>query len=280
MITFTELCNVEEAVLNIGDKSAGYPKFNQILILAGGGGSGKGFVLDKFLAFSGKNFNVDDLKETILKYKPKTFVDKLEAATGRYIDSFSMSNPDDVSILHQFFKQEKIAEKMMYTFFTNARLSKDRKPNCIFDVTLKNIEKLKEIYELAMLGGYKKENIHIVWILNDFNVALQQNAQRERSVSDKILFKAHSGVSMTMEELISKNEEYRKYADGDIWLFPNKANVDNKLAKSETGNLTIPLFYTAIKLKERSKSIENIQVLKEKIVSIINSYVPKNSIWK
>lgn len=47
MITFTELCNVEEAVLNIGDKSAGYPKFNQILILAGGGGCFAGDTLVK-----------------------------------------------------------------------------------------------------------------------------------------------------------------------------------------------------------------------------------------
>ena len=41
MKTFKEF--LEERALNIGNKSVSYPKFGNILILAGGAGSGKGF---------------------------------------------------------------------------------------------------------------------------------------------------------------------------------------------------------------------------------------------
>jgi hypothetical protein len=45
------------------------------------------------------------------------------------------------------------------------------KPNVIFDVTLDNPQKLKDLSYYASLGGYDPMNINIVWVLTDINVA-------------------------------------------------------------------------------------------------------------
>ena len=42
-----------------------YPKFNNVLIAAGGAGSGKGYVLSEILLFQGKTFDVDEIKKKI-----------------------------------------------------------------------------------------------------------------------------------------------------------------------------------------------------------------------
>ena len=44
-----------------------YPKFGNIVILAGGSGSGKGFVKDKLLLMDGKTFDIDSLKGLIVQ---------------------------------------------------------------------------------------------------------------------------------------------------------------------------------------------------------------------
>ena len=64
MKTFKEF--LEERALNIGNKSVSYPKFGNILILAGGAGSGKGFASNRMIAFEGKRFDVDAIKTSQL----------------------------------------------------------------------------------------------------------------------------------------------------------------------------------------------------------------------
>ena len=44
-----------------------YPKFGNILILAGGAGSGKGFIKDKLVGMEGFTFDVDALKTLAAK---------------------------------------------------------------------------------------------------------------------------------------------------------------------------------------------------------------------
>ena len=61
---------LEERALNIGDKSVSYPKFGNILILAGDAGAGKGCASTRMIAFEGKRFDVDTIKTDLLKFKP------------------------------------------------------------------------------------------------------------------------------------------------------------------------------------------------------------------
>lgn len=273
---------LEEAALNIGDKSRTYPKSGQIMILAGGAGSGKGFISNAFITFEGKQFNVDDLKTKLLKYKPATLVKKFEEFSGRYIESIKMENPDDVALMHMFFKKEGTDKAMQDAFFTAAK-SASEKPNVIFDVTLKDLKKIKEISEYAEFAGYDKRNIHIVWILNDISVAYKQNKERERSVPDEIFFQTHTGASLTMKEVIDSSNEYRKYADGEIWVMPNRARKDNDVifGKDKQGNKIVSQvkFYTAFKVKVVGKPATKIDQIEKKIFDKIQNYVPQDGKW-
>ena len=54
-----------EKLITFGGKA--YPKFGNIVIMAGGAGSGKGFVLNKLVGVEGKVFDVDELKRLASK---------------------------------------------------------------------------------------------------------------------------------------------------------------------------------------------------------------------
>ena len=284
---WTEAESLDEAILNIGNKSRSYPKSGQILILAGGAGSGKSFVNNAFISFEGKYFNVDDLKTKLLKYKPEKLVKKFEDYTGRYIESIKMEDPGDVALMHMFFKNNSIDIKEKEVFFRAAKDAKE-KPNVIFDVTLKDTHALAEIAEYARFGGYDHKNIHIVWVLNDVQIAFKQNQERTRSVPEHIFFNTHSGASLTMKELLNQSEYYRKYADGEIWILPNKARQDNDLVMRKGGGKFTPdkdstiqyvKFYTAIKVKSIGQPALSQDKIEKEIFTKIQSYVPQNSKW-
>jgi len=279
--------SLNERALNIGDKSRSYPRSGQILILAGGAGSGKSFVNNAFISFEGKYFNVDDLKTKLLKYKPALLVKKFEEYTGRYIESIKMEDPGDVSLMHMFFKNNSFDIKEKEVFF---RAAKDalEKPNVIFDVTLKDTYALKEIAEYAKFGGYDPKNIHIVWILNDVQIAFKQNQDRERSVPEHIFFSTHTGASLTMKEVLSESEYYRKYADGEIWIVPNKAHKDNSINMRKGGGKFTPdnkstiqyvKFYTAIKVKSIGKAASSLAQLEKEVFDKVQEYVPDKGKW-
>lgn len=274
MLSFCKF--LEEKVLNIGDRSVAYPKFGNILICAGGSGSGKSFVVNKMFSFEGKRFDTDNIKLSILSSKHSQVAAKFFNETGRTVDSITPLDPDDVSLLHKFVSDNEYNERAILTFFM-AQMHSQHKANAIMDVTLKDIDKLKEISELATIGGYDKTKIHIVWILNDFNVAIFQNAQRDRMVGFDIILKTHIGASKTMKELVSNISKYRKYADGDIWLMFNKAMIDNDFIRTGNGKLVLKK-YTAIRLKAAGLPCTYESIEKE-IIDKINSYVPKNAKW-
>lgn len=49
-----------EKLITFGGEA--YPKFGNIVLMAGGAGSGKGFVLSNLVGLEGKVFDVDELK--------------------------------------------------------------------------------------------------------------------------------------------------------------------------------------------------------------------------
>lgn len=277
---------LDEKILNIAGKSRAYPKSGHILILVGGAGSGKSFVNNAFISFTGKYFNVDDLKDKLLKYKPSQMVKKFEEFSGRYIESIKMGDPGDVALMHMFFKKEGTDKKMMDAFFTAAQ-SASEKPNVIFDVTMKDLAKLKEISDYADFAGYKKENIHIVWILNDISIAYKQNKERTRSVPDEIFFQTHTGASLTMKEILENSSKYKAYADGEIWILPNRAKKDNDLVmdkvtdKDGTSHTVIKYvkFYSAFKVKEMGKTAVKPSEVEKIVFDKVQSYVPTEGKW-
>jgi hypothetical protein len=133
MKKFQEFTELEEALIILGKKA--YPKFGHIVIMAGGAGSGKGFVKDKLLGIEGWPYDVDDLKK--LAMKSPMIQKAVKKEFGVELEKMNLKNPDDVSKLHEILKFHlNIDDKKTKALYTGI-LTKapDRKPNIIFDVT-------------------------------------------------------------------------------------------------------------------------------------------------
>lgn len=284
MKCFTKI--LDEAALIVSGNTI-YPKFNNILIMAGGAGSGKSFVLSTVLGFTGKVFDVDKLKSDIIKLSKKKH--DLEINKQYYnlynknLYDIDLKNPEDVANLHLFLKNTGLDDARKQNIFKTAKDTKN-KPNIIFDVTLKDTEKLKEISEYADYAGYDKKNIHIVWVCVDIQLARKRNQERERSVSDSIILKTHSGVSKTMSEIIKESSVYQKYIDGDIWIVFNVSGVDNTydIGTRNTCTNMIPMVlknYTALHIKERGKPAKKLDSINKELLTKLQKYTSSDS-WK
>ena len=299
MLKFKEIQRLNEAGLSLNGKA--YPKFNNVLIAAGGAGSGKGFVLNNVLLFKGKTFDVDALKTNILRFGSKEeskiwqefkkFAEK-EGYVKTNLNDLNLENSKDVSILHEFSKAMGYDDKFKELFFKVSRESKN-KPNVIFDVTLKDIKAIDEINNYIKLGKYDNKNVHLVWILNSFDIALKQNNQRERQVSLEIMTKTHEGAALTMREILENSEKYRDVIDGDIWIVPNQVKVDSSViqnngneiewkgkkysrnAETKKKNMVIDR-YSAICIKKSGQSAMKYEEIEKSLIEKIREYIPKD----
>lgn len=267
-----------EKLITFGGKA--YPKFGNIVIMAGGAGSGKGFVLNKLVGVEGKVFDVDELKR--LASKTPAIKKRVQKELGVDIEALGkdLKNPENVSKLHDiianFLGADKGKERMFYRTVLTAPA--DRKPNIIFDMTFKEITKLEKVANDASKLGYDKKNVHIVWVVNDIEVAKAQNAKRARRVPSEILINTHRGAANTMGDIINMGTKLKKYMDGDIVFAFNKVGVDANLATSGKGGSYVKdanYFY----VKKQGKPPTSIDQLDKDIRRKIKGYVPKNVEW-
>jgi hypothetical protein len=287
MKSFKKYNNLDEALITVGKKP--YPKFDNVVILAGGAGSGKGFVKSNLIAIDAKVFDVDELKTMMLKL-PKlrqAFKDVLEkmykSGKSNYVPDVDdpkvratiLRKPKYVSALHLAAKNINLPGRVENKFFADM-INKEHKPNIIFDITLDNIKKLHNISHKLTTHGYKKENIHIIWIVNDIKVAIKQNADRPRVVPEDILISTHKGAAHTMAEIVHMGNRVKQYIDGDIIIVPNKRNVDSRFIPSKHGSGGYFIFADYYKIKEAGNPI-NIKKLTNTLEKEIKKYVPKGT---
>ena len=267
-----------EKLITFGGKA--YPKFGNIVIMAGGAGSGKGFVLNKLVGVEGKVFDVDELKR--LASKTPSIKKRVKKELGVDIEALGkdLKNPENVSKLHDiianFLGADKGKERMFYRSILTSPA--DRKPNIIFDMTFKELSKLEKVANDASKLGYDKKNIHIVWVVNDIEVAQAQNAKRARRVPSEILINTHRGAANTMGDIINMGNKLKKYMDGDIVFAFNKVGVDANLATSGKGGSYVKdanYFY----VKKQGKPPTSIDQLDKDVRRKIKGYVPKNVDW-
>lgn len=235
MKTFNEFNDyLLEKLITLGGKA--YPKFGNVVILAGGGGSGKGFIQSQLLGIQGKTFDVDALKS--LAVKSEKITQRVKKELGVDLSQFkvkgALKNPETVSLLHGIIGDElKLPDKEKRAFFSSIMTADpERKPNVIFDVTLKSLQKFDNLISNVTRLGYDKKNIHLVWIINDIEIALKQNAERDRFVKPEILINTHVGAQQTVADIIKLGDKISSYIDGDIVFAFNKVGVDTTYIKS------------------------------------------------
>jgi hypothetical protein len=129
-------------------------------------------------------------------------------------------DPEGVSTMKDLLKGFNVDQKQQIMFFADPNRSE--LPNVMFDVTLKDMGALvgdvggeAGIVQLLKLAGYKPQNIHVVWILTNYKIAMRQNLTRGRVVNSEIFFSTHRGASGTMQDIVFK--QYGKFGiNGDI----------------------------------------------------------------
>lgn len=267
--------DLTEALITFAGQA--YPKFGNVIILAGGAGSGKGFIKNKLIGAEGYNFDVDELKS--LSMRTPKIVDRIQKEFGVDPSKLDLKKPDDVAKLHEIIGDAlQLDDKRKQTLFASIMTAHpDRKPNLIFDVTLKDLRKLQNITRQVKTLGYDNEKIHIVWIINDIEIAKQQNAKRSRQVPVEILVNTHRGASHTMHDIVNMGTELKTYMDGDIVFAFNKVKVDSEISKSDKGGSYIKdakYFY----VKRAGKPVDQEKMTND-LRAKISSYVPPSVSW-
>lgn len=246
-------------------------KYGQIVFLAGGAGSGKGFALSKFMEKEKfKVRDVDEMKQAFLK---------LDSLTKKYpeIRGLDLSKPDDVFKLHMFVTDKGIKDKTLQLLFKDK--SRDTLPNIVFDITAKDIKAITGVIPLLQKVGYDARNIHITWILTNYEVAVKNNAGRERVVPADILLKTHIGAANTMSEIAFKNAVSRSMVDGGIYVVLNNRNntivytdKNGKMLKNGKVDMHVKDF-TYMQLKRPGKAPES----KEGVLGQLKGWIEANA---
>jgi hypothetical protein len=197
--------------------------YGQVVFVAGGGGSGKGFAISNFLDSSNfKIRDVDEMKKQIQKLnafgklsiddilkrfgnniKPKDveLIKKIQA-DGIDLKSMNLRNPDHVYALHIMVKAIGINDNSLESLLLGKN-NPETLPNILFDITGKEINDITNKIPFLLAAGYKPENVHLTWVLANYNIAVKQNAGRSRVVPSDILLGTHIGAGNTMWGIVT-----------------------------------------------------------------------------
>ena len=275
---------LDEVQITLGGRKE--TQFGQVVLLAGGAGSGKGYIADNLLQIQGKTFDVDQIKSKIISPKTIKLNQKIKDIYGIDVTKLNLKVPEDVALLHKINDEMGISKKDQQQFLDLNR-NKDRLPNIIFDTTMKSIKKIDDIVKSVTAAGYKKENIHIVWVINELDTAIEQNLSRERIVPHDILVQTHELVSATMAQLLKGQIDFTRFIDGTVWLVYNKKFVDSTMAFAKDLD---PAFDNSdrkgswvqdallFKLKEKGKPAMDFKQIPSMYIDRIKKYVPKSTI--
>lgn len=180
--------------IDFGPKS----KFGQCIILAGSGGSGKGFIRSNKLLTDYKIFNVDSHKELYISMQ------KLGLITDDDRE-YSLDNSDDMNDLHVKLKEKDWKHRERNQFKADKSVNTDKLPNICFDMVCSKKEDLEEVLDMVKPLGYK---VTLIWVICNLDVALANNQKRSRHVDDQVLIDAYNAVTKFIPDLLS--EKYPK----------------------------------------------------------------------
>jgi dephospho-CoA kinase len=265
-------------------------KYGQIVFLAGGAGSGKGFASTNFM--EKEKFKVRDVDEW------KTAFMKIGALKNKYpeIKGLNLKKPADVVKLHAFVEKLGIKDKTMNALLSGIK-NKKILPNIMFDITGKDINSISKMMPNLLNAGYNPANIHMVWVLTDYQLAVINNRTRPRIVQDDILFQTHTGAANTMFDLI-KNKGKKLAINGEIKVILN--NLENtihwkdddagvspenrtsgKYIKSKDGEkLGVIKDFTYITIKRRGKPNKTPDQIMQQLYQWIVNNIPESELQK
>jgi hypothetical protein len=198
--------------------------YGQVVFMAGGAGSGKGFAIKNFVdSASFKIRDVDEMKKQLqilnrlgkldirsilkkygrnIKLKDLDLIRKIEK-DGYKLQNFNLKKPDHVYALHILVKAMGIKDNTLEKLLLGKN-NPETLPNILFDITAKDITDITKVIPKLKAVGYKPENIHLTWVLTNYVTAMVNNKNRARMVPEDILLKTHEGAANTIWGIVTK----------------------------------------------------------------------------
>jgi len=285
-----EVEQIDEKLITYGNRAP----YGQIVFVAGGAGSGKGFAIKNFLdSFSFKVRDVDELKMQIQKLnaagklsiddilkkfgasiKPKDveLIEKIKS-DGFDLKSMNLRNPDHVYALHIMVKAMGIKDSSL-TMLLAGKANPQNLPNILFDITAKEISDITSVLPMLLSAGYSPNNIHLSWVLANYSLAVKQNAERDRVVPADILLGTHVGAGNTIWGIVTS--ALPKGMNGRIDVVLN--NRENTIAYTDSnGNKVAGAVkgFLALPVKKQGGSIIPESVWRDTLFNWIKQNGPK-----
>src|SRR5210317_1172817 len=269
--------------------------YGQIVFMAGGAGSGKGFAIKNFVdSASFKIRDVDEMKKQLqilnrlgkidirgilkkygrnIKLKDLDLIRKIES-DGYKLQNLNLKNPDHVYALHTLVKAMGIKDALL----ANLLKGKDNPevlPNILFDITAKDVTDITTVLPLLKRAGYKSDNIHLTWVLTSYVTAMVNNKNRARMVPEDILLKTHEGAANTVWGLVTK--ALPKGMNGRVDVILN--NPQHTVFYTDTDGKTISggvKGFLSLPLKKEKGGIFPEKVWKNKLFNWIKDNAPES----
>ena len=271
MISFRQYLEEKLIMYNQGKR------YGQIVFLAGGAGSGKGFAITNFM--EKEKFKIRDVDEW------KKAFQTLADTKGIYpeIQGLKLSNPKDVYKLHTFVRNKGIKDKTLDLLLQDSNTN--RLPYIMFDITMKDANDIGDVLPKLIEAGYDSKNVHLTWVLTNYAVAIVNNRNRERVVPEDIMLLSHEGAAKSMYDVI-KGKLPRGLNGAVRVILNNRENtipyVDpetKKPMKTEQGDIIVKDF-TYLTFKKEGKSMGPESGIKKQLLGWIASNVPKTKLTK
>jgi predicted kinase len=289
---------VEKLIVYNGGK-----KYGQVVFLAGGAGSGKGFAINNFM--EGEKFKVRDVDEMKIAFQKldelqkftldallKKYGDKIDASEmqiiqktvidkGFSLKDLNLKTPEHVFALHILIRATGAKNKTLDMILDSAK--QGVLPNLLFDSTFADMGDMDTYIPMLTKVGYDTKNIHVTWVLTNYEIAIQNNAKRNRVVPQDILLKTHKGAAKTVMQLVKTG--FPREVDGGVYVVLNNPQntmfiVDPKTGehyKDIKGRKVVGNFMY-LTLKKPGKPMTNDAEVKKQLYSWIKDNVPADAL--
>ncbi len=277
--------------------------YGQIVFLAGGAASGKGFAKDNFMHV--EKFKVRDVDEMKVAFQKLdnlgsfTLEDLLQKygknisdadmqiihdtviSKGLSLKNLNLKTPEHVYALHVLVRATGAKDKTLDLMLDSAK--KGILPNIIFDTTFADMGDVNKYVPKLIEIGYEPKNIHITWVLQNYDVSITLNAKRPRVVPADVHLKTHIGAARTMFGLVTGG--LPENVDGGFYVvLNNKENTiyftDKKTGehyKNAKGDPVIKSF-TYLTLKKPGQPMTTEADVKKQLFDWIKANVPAGAL--
>jgi len=278
-------------------------KYGQIVFLAGGAGSGKGFAIKHFM--QGSEFKVRDVDELKIAFQKLDALGKFttQDLLAKYGDKISeedkeliqteltdknlkmgelnLKTPTHVYILHILIRATDVKNKTLDLMLAGAE--KGQLPNIIFDSTFKEVSDMTDVLPKLFAAGYEPKNIHVSWVLTNYQIAIKNNKKRDRVVPEDILLATHAGAAQTVYNLVTTSMP--PSVQGGVYVILNNPEntifvVDPKTNKPYRDKKDNPVIkdFKYLTLKEPGKPAKTELDVKKQLLTWIRDNVPPGAV--